>query len=418
MKKNFFLAVVSTALLFSCVSCNKQHLFLVCENGQYGYINQKGEMVVEPTYNCAKDFSEGLAAVCDDVGYGFIDTKGDVVIPHQFRNVLGPFKGGIAPITTLDGENGYVNSEGKVFAQGISRISFAPDSEGLLKYDKDNKFGFIDTNGNVVIEPQFDDISEFSEGLAAVKLKNSWGYINKSGKMVINCKYEGAMEFKEGLAPIKVFDRWGFIDKTGNPVIKVQYHSASCFSEGLADVAHENTRAHGYINKNGNLVIGHKYGYGGSFKEGLAIVGLKEKDGVVDKKGREVVKLEYDRIEPFSEGLAVVQKGTKYGYIDINGNTVMHPKYERAYGFKDGLALVYISKSDQAEREVKYLGDKIVIMYEEPEMWSDGIWGYIDKNENMIYSSLCEKTEHKFPTATAIKDSNGSVILGVDGPLR
>ena len=420
MKKNLFLTVISTTLLFFCISCNKHtddYLFPVCEKGQFGYINQKGEMIIKPIYNRAEGFSEGLAAVCDDVGYGFIDTKGNVVIPHQFRNASSPFKGGIAPIITLNGKHGYVNREGKVFAQGVSKISFHPDSEGLLKYDKDNKFGFIDTNGNIVIEPQFEDISEFSEGLAAVKLNNNWGYINKSGKIVINCRFENAMDFKEGLAPVKAFGRWGFIDKTGKTVIKVQYYGAKCFSEGLAAVSQEK-RGYGYIDKHNKLVIGYQYGHGDFFKEGLAIVGLNAKKGIVDKKGRTVSKSVYDRIEPFSEGLAVVQKGTKFGYIDKEGNTVIPLKYERTYSFKNGLALVYISKSEQVKPEIKHIGDKTVIMFNDPELWSDGLWGYIDKNGNMIYSSQCEKTGHKFPTATAKEGHNGSVILGADGPLR
>ena len=418
MKKNLFLSVISTTLLFSCISCNKHtedYLFPVCEKGQFGYINQKGEIIIKPIYYRAEGFSEGLAAVCDDEGYGFIDTKGNVVIPHQFRNVTNPFKGGIATIITLDGKHGYVNREGKVFAQGVSKISFQPDSEGFLKYDKDNKFGFIDTNGNVVIEPQFEDISEFSEGLAAVKLNNNWGYIDKSGKIVIKCRFENAMDFKEGLAPVKAFGRWGFIDKTGKIVIKVQYYGAKCFSEGLAAVIQEN-RGYGYIDKHDKLVIGYQYSHGGPFMAGLAEVGLKENNGIINKKGRIVAK--FDRIESFSEGLAVVQKGTKFGYINKDGNIVIPLKYEKAYGFKNGLALVYISKGEQKERDVKYLGDMIVVYYSDPILWSDGLWGYIDKNGNMIYSSQCEKTGHKFPTLTAKEGPDGSIILGADGPLR
>lgn len=400
-------------LLLCYVSCNKQHLFPICEKDRFGYINQKGERIIDPYFYWADEFSEGLAAVSDGLAFGFIDTKGHIVIPYQFLNVGGPFNGGIAPIITLDGKHGYVNRDGKVFAQGISKISFHPDSEGLLKFDKDNKFGFVDTNGNIVIEPQFDDISEFSEGLAAVKLNNYWGYINKSGKIVIKCRFEKAKDFKQGLAPVKVFGQWGFIDKKGKLVIKGQYRLAYCFSDGLAAVAYEKTGI-GYINKKGKLIIGCKYSYGGDFKKGLAKVGFKEKDGIVDKKGRIIVKHEYDRIESFSEGLAVVQNGTKYGYIDKHGNTVMRPHYEKAYSFKDGLALVYISKSDQTERDVKYFGDKIVITYTEPEMWKDGVWGYIDKKGNMVYSFECKNTRHKFPTPSAKEGSNGSFILGVD----
>ena len=47
------------------------------------------------------------------------------------------------------------------------------------------KYGFIDKNGKVVIEPQFDNVSAFSEGLAKVEKDGKWGFIHKSGKVVI-----------------------------------------------------------------------------------------------------------------------------------------------------------------------------------------------------------------------------------------
>lgn len=393
MKKELFLTLFFVSLLFFCISCNrkdKDYLFPVCENGLFGYINKNGEMVIEPKYYRANFFSEGLASVCNDVGYGFIDTRGNVIIDYQFKDVLGGrFICGIAPIATLDDKFGYVNRDGKIFALGLSKISVRPDSEGLLVYYKDGKHGFVDTNGEVVIKPQFDDVREFSDGMAAVKLNNKWGYINKNGKMVIDCKYENALEFKEGLAPIQVFGLWGFIDKTGKNIIKAQYYYANCFSDGLARVTSASTRRNGYIDKNGKLVIGFKYSNGHPFKEGLAIVDLK-KEGIVDKKGRTVARFLYDRIEPFSEGLAVVQKGTKYGYIDKKGNVVIPLKFERAYGFNNGLALVYVSKSEQVEPEEKHIGDKDVVMIKDPRLWSDGLWGYIDKDGNMIYSCLCK----------------------------
>ena len=39
-------------------------------------------------------------------------------------------------------------------------------SEGFVRVKKDGKWGFIDNNGKVVIEPQFRNVSAFGEGLA------------------------------------------------------------------------------------------------------------------------------------------------------------------------------------------------------------------------------------------------------------
>lgn len=58
--------------------------------------------------------------------------------------------------------------------------------EGLAVawFDSD-KEGYINEDGEIVIEFQFEDASVFSEGLAAVKVGDKWGYINKKGEIII-----------------------------------------------------------------------------------------------------------------------------------------------------------------------------------------------------------------------------------------
>ena len=64
---------------------------------------------------------------------------------------------------------------------------------------------------------QWKDAGNFSEGLAGVMDANEkWGFIDKTGKVVISCQWKGARDFHEGLALVKdANEKWGFIDKTG-----------------------------------------------------------------------------------------------------------------------------------------------------------------------------------------------------------
>uniref|UniRef100_UPI002606301D WG repeat-containing protein n=1 Tax=uncultured Amphritea sp. TaxID=981605 RepID=UPI002606301D len=74
--------------------------------------------------------------------------------------------------------------------------------EGLAKVELNGKFGFIDKNGQEIVELKYDNTEEFIEGLAAVCLNNMWGFIDKTGKMVIPAEYVitagGLSLFKKG----------------------------------------------------------------------------------------------------------------------------------------------------------------------------------------------------------------------------
>ena len=66
------------------------------------------------------------------------------------------------------------------------------------------KYGFIDKNGKVVIEPQFGGTYGFSEGLAQVEKDGKYGFIDKSGKVVIEPQFDYASDFSEGFARVAI----------------------------------------------------------------------------------------------------------------------------------------------------------------------------------------------------------------------
>lgn len=62
-------------------------LIAVRENGNWGFINLKGEFVIDPQFVDARSFSGGLAAVYDGSKWGFVDKDGILAIPYQFFDV-------------------------------------------------------------------------------------------------------------------------------------------------------------------------------------------------------------------------------------------------------------------------------------------------------------------------------------------
>jgi hypothetical protein len=91
--------------------------------GKWGYINTKGKIVIKPRFWAAGNFSEGFASVRDEDGWFY-----------------------------------YIDKTGKSITNGKT-YRFADDfSEGLaaVQENPNDKIGFIDRSGNVVIKPRFD----------------------------------------------------------------------------------------------------------------------------------------------------------------------------------------------------------------------------------------------------------------------
>ena len=92
------------------------------------------------------------------------------------------------------------------------------------------KFGIMTDEGNIVVAAEYDDIKYAYDNLFFVCRKGLWGVINAMGEIVIPIKYlllrvvDGMIEYNIGGA---VFDdeiidgEWGFMDGSGN-IISMQ----------------------------------------------------------------------------------------------------------------------------------------------------------------------------------------------------
>src|SRR5258707_851245 len=68
-------------------------------------------------------------------------------------------------------------------------------SAAIYPIQVNQKFGFIDRAGKVVVPPQFDDAGVFQDGLAPVAIGKQWGYADKQGKLVITPQFDMADPF-------------------------------------------------------------------------------------------------------------------------------------------------------------------------------------------------------------------------------
>jgi WG repeat protein len=226
--------------------------------------------------------------------------------------------------------------------------------------NKDNKIGFIDKLGKIVIDfdrlPPEAVVGSFSEGLAPIcflgRLKNQCGFIDETGKIVIPARFTLISEFSEGVAWARTEEFIGFIDRLGRVVFNLPESFSIGFRGGLAAI--RTREGSGFVDKRGKFISTKFYEHVEMFSEGLAAVAArietKAKYGFINESGAVVIPLQFDPLlgphsQPmnlgrFTEGLAAVRIGNIYGYIDHKGKVVIAPRFREAAEFSEGLASV------------------------------------------------------------------------------
>ena len=366
--------------------------------GKWGFVDARGNIIVEPKYDEIGCFYYGLARVAYNGKFGFINMTGDIIIPVEFDSLCPQFTGRFVGFQR-DDRRGFINNAGEeVIVHNAER--FGTFSWGLAWVEYDGYVGFINSIGELVVSPIFQNALTFSEGFAGVKYNGKYGFINTLADVVIPFEYDAVWSFEGGLAVVELGGRVGVINRSGEVLVPIRYEKVYPdisqmnhetivlvrnenelfglfdmaigeeitlpaynriwpFYNGLAVV--EQGGKFGLINESGQVVRPPVFDWMAVFpSEGLRDVELDGKAGFVDVAGEVVIPLEFDFVGKFSGGLAPFHRSGQEGFIDVTGEVVLVHDFDFALSFEDGLALVSL----------------------------DGKFGLIDKSGNVIVSAI------------------------------
>jgi hypothetical protein len=318
-------------------------LYPISVAGKYGFMDRSGETVIPPQFDETGGFSEELASVRIGTKFGYINTKGEVVITPQFDDA-GPFRFGRAAVKLCCGQD-YLNGRHKIQSgqDGKSRYGFIdPDGKYISTPDflwvaqwfsgdfapvkiADRLYGIMNRSGKVVTVANLEQVSDFgfADGVAPAAAGGKWGYIDTVGKWVIDPQFESAEDFSDGLAAVKVGGRWGYIDRKGKFVVNPQYDEAGEFEEGQA--LFKSGGRYGFIDTSGRVVVNATFRNARRFSDGLAPVKTDEDWGFLDSNGKMVINSQFDRADAFQGGLARVRVAGKEAYVTTGGAFVANP---------------------------------------------------------------------------------------------
>lgn len=311
-------------------------LYLVLKDEKWGMVNRAGEVILAPQFRYAPAFEGDYAVVAQ--ASGFADPTGSD--PSEIGSLYG-----------------VIDLQGNIILPPIYDSVYLCDDNETMLVEENNRFGFMNMDGEYFVPPEYDHARVFVGDYAAVAKRydtddrdsmgeiTCWGMIDRSGKLCIPLDYDSLKVCENGWALASLNDHYGFVNSKNETVIDFQYWAADVFQNGYAAVAVEEKTA------------------GTSGDDSKDIVSLW---GVIDTGGREVIPCQFEYLTICENGRVLAEEDYGvYRYLTIDGEALNDQCYYRAMPYVGDLAVV----GQRADAN---------------EAVSDILWGVIDAEGRQI----------------------------------
>lgn len=198
---------------------DKKYEIVSTSDDKYKIINNENNKVINDNYQYVQYLFKNYFSVTKDNKYGIIDSDGNTILDFKYNivqllensnviqiiddksnielldeNLKSIIKIKDANIYTYDNYfKVYSDDSVQYFDKSGKKLESKdvfPNNK-LFAYKERNKWGFKDKDGNIVVKPIYDMVTEFNEyGYAGIKSKNKWGSINENGDVIKEPTYE------------------------------------------------------------------------------------------------------------------------------------------------------------------------------------------------------------------------------------
>jgi len=183
--------------------------------GRGGYIDINGRFVIGPRNSIiGSEFENGMAAFVipgrDGGREGVIDTRGRWIVRPQYDSCVYNDRHNIWELKYqgVDSE-GFETIITDLFFPDLGKTVNGYETVDILSPTKftgwqGEKAYFVDVYADKAVRYEFDDIGSLSEALIAVRRGELFGYIDINGNLILDFQFDLAQPFSEGLAAVNI----------------------------------------------------------------------------------------------------------------------------------------------------------------------------------------------------------------------
>lgn len=190
------------------------------ENGtKYGVINQEGNQLIEKRYNYIEYLYDNYFIVSNENGkLGILDDKEVIKVETNYDS-LQKIQGTDLIQTTFT-ESKTMQIYSKTMEKICEMQNAIIEVDDYIKIYNETETKYFSKEGK-----ELKNTEVYTNNKLFVKIENNqYGFVDINGNLVVNYKYDKAYEFnKYGFAAVKKDGKWGAIDEQGQEVVDLIY---------------------------------------------------------------------------------------------------------------------------------------------------------------------------------------------------
>lgn len=292
----------------------------------WGLQRSNGSWLVRPQFHEVDALSDGLARVRVSGKIGFVDRSGQFVIDPVFDEA-GAFLSGFASTPVRQGADaGVIDRTGawvfKTHTRGLQRATSSDgdagtqfgwhfQGRGLLA----ERWGLLDLNGQVLLEPSFDQIVQrCADGRLAALKERQWQYFRNDGSPLKPPNGQIIGSGCSSLAPyiVKAGDKFGLVDGDGKEIAPPAFDALIAVAKDLWNAKRDGKW--GRIGPDGHWLFEPKFDEL-SHGNPILIAAMNGKRGLLKADGSWLIEPRFDAVRLLDSETALVATDGTSGAI-------------------------------------------------------------------------------------------------------
>ena len=299
--------------------------FIVTKDSKVGLVNELGQTIVNTEYkdvSALKDeYKSEYIVINEENKYGIISTSGTILIETKYDEVKYIGSSHLYAVKEDQTWKLFDTETKNIVIDGGYKDIVEAKSENIIVVNEDEKYGVLNKDFTVKIEPQYEDLKYAFSIYYIAKKDGKYGIINSENETVIEFEYQNMIYTENG----------GFIqaDKTDTETVIFDNNLGQKVVGIVSDINTEKGYIKVYTNneyKYYNFKLEEKSSADLLTANTLFLSKRDGKYGYVDKSGNIIVDYMYeDGTEQNKQGYAAIKKDGVWGSIDKAGTVSLEP---------------------------------------------------------------------------------------------